>query len=353
MTARPTTAADTVDAEVVAVIVNYRTAALVEQCLAGLDGQRRQVPRLTVLIVDGGSNDGSAVHLGTVAARAAYARWVTFVALDFNGGFGWANNEALRILAARGLDPQYIYFVNPDAVPMSGAVALLLSFLERTPAVAVAGSMILDGYGRAAGCHFAFPTLGSELARGLNAPRLAALLGLDHQRARVDEPLRCDWVSGASFVIRTAALRQCGGFDEGFFLYFEEVELMARLAQHGWQTWHVPASRVSHPGGAATGVADGASAAQRLPAYWHVSRWRFLTLHRSSRFAVIASLSWALGRALSAVRTAFGGGRGFMQAPREARDMVHMIVHDRCVQPPAIGRIDTAPGGRPAWTMRR
>jgi GT2 family glycosyltransferase len=55
-----------------------------------------------------------------------------------------------------------------------------------------------------------------------------------------------DWLSGACLLGRTAALREVGGFDPLFFMYFEEVDLCRRLAARGWQTWYEPAAVVTH-----------------------------------------------------------------------------------------------------------
>jgi GT2 family glycosyltransferase len=55
-----------------------------------------------------------------------------------------------------------------------------------------------------------------------------------------------DWLSGACLMARTAALREVGGFDPQFFMYFEEVDLCRRLAAYGWQAWYEPAAIVTH-----------------------------------------------------------------------------------------------------------
>lgn len=334
---------------VTAVVVNYRTPALVRMCLDGLNLQRADVPGLRAIVVDGGSGDESASILASLVVEPGFSDWVSFSALGTNGGFGWANNEAFRQARHMGDWPEFFFVINPDATAREGALVSLVRLLDSVPAAAVAGSLIHDSHGRVAGSYFAFPNVASEFSRGLNAPRLTAwLTPIAGDRAALG-PVRCDWVSGAGFLLRATVLEQYGGFDEGFFLYFEEVEFMGRLADYGWQVWHVPESAVDHVGGASTGVADGASAARRLPAYWHEARWRYFALRHSGLYALTASLAWALGRAGSAVRNLFGGGREHMHAPHEFKDMMRFIVRGRAHAPPAVGAIDPQLGTLPAW----
>ena len=337
---------------VTAVIVNYRTPGLVRTCLSALQLQRAEVPGLKAIVVDGGSDDGSAALLEALVTEPGFSDWVVFKALSINGGFGWANNEAFRL--ARRIDawPDYFFVINPDAAVRDGALGALVAFLERTSGAAIAGSLIRDSKGRVAGSHAHFPTIASEVARGLNAPRLTRWLAPVVSNSAAVAPLRCDWVSGAGFLLRSSALVQCGGFDEGFFLYFEEVELMGRLADHGWEVWHVPDSIVDHVGGASTGVADGASAARRLPTYWHEARWRYFALRHSRTYALAASLGWAVGRAGSGLRHLGGGGRKHMHAPHELSDMARFITRGFPAVSPAFGKLDQPPGNAPAWMMR-
>jgi GT2 family glycosyltransferase len=68
---------------------------------------------------------------------------------------------------------------------------------------------------------------------------------------------------------------QVGLFDEGFFLYFEEVDLALRAARAGWESWYVPAARVVHEAGASTGATGGRELERRMPRYWFESRRRY------------------------------------------------------------------------------
>ena len=114
-----------------------------------------------------------------------------------------------------------------------------------------------------------------------------------------DVAVEVPWVTGAAVMLRTAALADAGLFDEGFFLYFEETELMRRLRAHGWTVWHEPAALVVHEGGAATQIRDpetGMPYRRPLPAYWYEARRRYFTLGYGRMHGLGAGLAWLAGR---------------------------------------------------------
>ncbi|MBJ6120498.1 glycosyltransferase family 2 protein [Sphingomonas mollis] len=342
-----------IDRRVTAVIVNYRTPDLAMACLAALDRERRFLPGLDAILVDGGSDDGSAEKLADAVTADAFADWVTFLPLAFNGGFGWANNQAIRRALTRSDPPEFIYLVNPDAVIEEGALALLVATLVDAPKAASAGSLLLSPEGHPLGSAFRFPTVAREFLRGANTPLIERLVGSAPLVIETAETTEADWVTGASVLLRAEALRDCGLFDEGFFLYFEEVELMHRLATAGWRSLHCPASRVWHVGGAATGVVDGASAQRPLPDYWFRSRRRFFAKAYGPLQARLSGIAWLGGYAIWRLREIAGLGRDSAHAPGEWRDLIRNGVGPSSLdRETAIGRWDGPQDQLPHWKTR-
>lgn len=341
------------DERITAIIVNYRTPDLSLQCLDALAGERAQLPGLSVIMVDGGSGDGSAERLAAALATSPHRNWVTLLPLGFNGGFGWANNQGIRRALQQPDPASFVYLVNPDAIIEPGALVALVAAIRAEPKAASAGSQLLATQGWRVGSAFAFPTVASEFFRGANTPLLERLAGRKPSVLETDELGEAEWVTGASVLFRAEALRECGLFDEGFFLYFEEVELMHRLAAAGWKALHVPASRVHHVGGAATGVVDGSSEKARLPDYWFQSRRRYFTRTRGAVGARLSALAWIAGYGIWRVRELVGLGRMSAHAPREFRDLVRNgigpIALDREA---AIPRWDGPLDEMPAWAKR-
>ena len=233
-------------AAVAVVIVNYATPELTMRAVASLIKERNSLPDLKVVVVDGGSPDHSANLLGSELSAAHYVSWVTFLPLAINGGFGWANNQAILRIARESKPPEFIYLLNPDASVTENAVVRLVEELRAYPRCGAVGSQLLSTEGIATASAFRFPSVSRELVGSAQSEQLARLLRIPPGVISSENSLEVDWVTGASVMFRAAALQDSGLFDDGFFLYFDEVELIHRIRSKGWTVRHVPESRVVH-----------------------------------------------------------------------------------------------------------
>jgi N-acetylglucosaminyl-diphospho-decaprenol L-rhamnosyltransferase len=275
--------------DVAVIIVNYGTA---EMAIAATNS-----------VLQRGSDDLSVeIHLVDNASpgtdqdvlREAASQWGNAVTLHLEGenhGFGRGNNLVLRALAARADPPEKVYLLNPDARLVTNTIAELSAFLDSHPKAAVVGSGIIDEVtGRQVTCAFRFPGAISEFTGAVHFGLLSRLFSRWRVPLPPDIPTReVDWVAGASMMTRLSALGEVGFFDPDYFLYYEEVDLMHRLKRNSWEIWHLPASQVSHVGGAATGVSSENPELPPLPAYWYDS-WRlyFEKLHGRGGARVVA-----------------------------------------------------------------
>jgi hypothetical protein len=336
---------DLAGADVAVVIVNYRTPELTERCLAALRGERDLLPQLQAVVVDGGSDDGSAEELRRTVAKPQYKNWVSFLPLPINGGFGWANNQAILTLAQETRPPEYIHLLNPDAEICGGAVAHLVEELNEHPNCGAVGSQLLAPEGRAVPSAFRFPSAGRELVNAAQSETLGRLLGVGAAAIQADTSTEVDWVTGASVMFRSAALRETGLFDDGFFLYFEEVELMHRLRERDWTVRQVPRSQVAHIEGASTGV--GPASPPGLPRYWYQSRRRYFALTGGRAGTLAANLAWLSGRAVAVLKKALGRGA---PSPVRTGDLLRGgIWPNRKDLHPSVCAWGDAPGKPPAW----
>lgn len=285
---------------IAAVIVNYRTPQLVLQCLEALAVERTAFPDLRAIVTDNGSADGSAAFLAAELEKMPFAAWVSFMPLALNGGFGWGNNQAILHLLQSDEPPDAIYLLNPDTRVEPGALAALVRDMERRSDAGAVGSQLLHQDGSLAGSAFRFPSVAREFARGLGIGAVERILRIQPMLVPYGERGPVDWVTGASVLLRSEALRIAGLFDTGFFLYFEEVELMHRLRRHGWIAYHCPESRVVHIAGASTGVVDGKLAGRRSPPdYIFQSRHRYFALTGGPKSVLLADLVWLFGNGIS------------------------------------------------------
>jgi N-acetylglucosaminyl-diphospho-decaprenol L-rhamnosyltransferase len=335
--------------EIQVVIVNYRTPGLAMRCVDALADERGSIPSIRVVVVDGGSGDDSVEILRAGLDRARFIGWTELLPLTINGGFGWVNNQAIMYLLQGQSPPDFIYLVNPDAKVAPSAILPLIQELNEFPNAAACGSRLVDTEGRTLGSAFRFPTPMREFARGLRTQKLSRLLGFKDTVIETSTSMEVDWVTGASVLIRSAALRQTGLFDDGFFLYFEEVELMWRLRRAGWTIRHAPASRVLHIGGAATGVVDVSDGRRkRLPSYWYQSRRRFFVHCYGPLQTIFAGTMWLSGHILWRLRVL--AGRRKDAVPYEGRDHIRFSLiprlRDSLCQVP---RWNGPRGAEPAW----
>ncbi|RTL52730.1 MAG: glycosyltransferase family 2 protein [Rhodocyclaceae bacterium] len=276
------------------VIVNYRTADLVVDCLQSLETQREVLGGGKVVVVDNDSGDGSVGRIAEAITAHGWSAWAEVVAAPRNGGFSYGNNVGIRLALSADPAAAWIMLLNPDTVVRSGALGALREFMATHPGVGIAGSLLENPDGSVDCSAHRIPSALGELEGSARFGPLSRLLR-EHRvsDAPGSEAHPCDWVSGAALVMRREVLVQAGLMDEGYFLYFEEVDFCCRAKEAGWEVWYVPEARVMHLEGASTGIRK---AAKRRAHYWYDSRRRFFVRHHGVAGLILADLLWALGR---------------------------------------------------------
>jgi GT2 family glycosyltransferase len=160
---------------------------------------------------------------------------------------GFAANANRGIAATSG---DFVVLSNPDAVPQDGAVSALRAFTESHLRCGIAGPRMLGLDGAPIPSRRRFPTVRGTIVRRTPLRRL--LPPLERQRAHYhlgEEPteaVQADWLLGGFLFLRRAMLDELGGFDPGFRLYGEDIDLCYRAAKAGWERWYVPAAVVRH-----------------------------------------------------------------------------------------------------------
>lgn len=222
-------------------------------------------------------------------AKQAGAR---YLARPDNPGYGRAMN-----LAFLGSTAQYFVVCNPDVEFSPGAVDGLIAALERHPRPALAGPALRGEDGQPYPTGRAFPRLGIGIGHALlgwfwpTNPATRAYHGL--WRAGTNETHMVDWVSGALLVTRAQTWRELDGFDESYFMFFEDVDLCWRAHQKGIDTLLVGAVNVTHAQGATWKKQP-----QAMLVAHHRSAYQFLSrLYGAKHYA---PLRWCLRLGLQA-----------------------------------------------------
>lgn len=275
------------------VIVNYNTCDLLDTCLESVFASQASFP-FHVIVVDNCSTDGS---LEMVASHYPQA---TLISSDRNGGFGYANNLALRWLSGLDSLPQsgtngevlyisgpaamsqprselpaqgdtalhfpcdHVLFLNPDTVLPDHALEDTVRFLEEHPDAGIVGPRVVKPDGTLdLACRRSFPTPASSffkltgLSKLLPNSKLVSRYNLTYLGD--DETAEVDSVMGAYMLVRGRALEQAGLFDERFFMYGEDLDLAFRIKERGWRVFYYPDVRVLHHKGASSRKQSGRS----------------------------------------------------------------------------------------------
>ena len=229
------------------VIVNWNSGAQLRDCVKSIEHAAAALPpgrQLTELIVvDNASTDGSECGLQLSACP------LTLISNSVNRGFAAACNQGAAIRAT-----DWILFLNPDTLLFEESLAVPLAHLDEPEHrhTGIAGVQLVDDSGQVWRSCSRFPTLRHFAAQALGIDRIWPRLGQamrdwDHGQTR-----QVDQVIGAFFLVRREVFNAIGGFDERFFVYFEEVDMALRAKQAGWFSMYFADARAFHKGGGTT-----------------------------------------------------------------------------------------------------
>jgi N-acetylglucosaminyl-diphospho-decaprenol L-rhamnosyltransferase len=159
----------------------------------------------------------------------------------------FAANVNAGIAATSG---ELVLVANPDALPEPGAVSTLREFMAAHPRCGVAGPQLLNPDGSWQPSRRRFPTVRGTVVRRTPLRRFSPPLETQRDHYLLDErpsePVQADWMLGGFLLLRREMLDELGGFDPGYRMYGEDIDLCYRAAKAGWERWYVPAAVVRH-----------------------------------------------------------------------------------------------------------
>ncbi|HLO46997.1 MAG TPA: glycosyltransferase family 2 protein [Kamptonema sp.] len=287
------------------VIVNYRTANLTIDCLQSLASEIPNLPQTQVVVADNNSGDDSVAKIAAAIESKGWNEWVSFVPLERNGGYAFGNNALIEPALRSPNPPPYFLLLNPDTIVRPNALKILLDFMETNPEAGIAGSRLEDPDGTPQQSAFRFHSIASEIDYSLRLGVVSKLLEPWGAAPPVSqETCQTDWVAGASMIVRREVFETIGLLDEGYFMYYEEMDFCQQAKNSGWSCWYVPESRVVHLVGQSSGVTDTKIIAKRRPQYWFDSRRRYFVKNYGWLYAAIADICWVSGLLLFRLRRA-------------------------------------------------
>ncbi|MFZ7089077.1 glycosyltransferase family 2 protein [Curtobacterium sp. RRHDQ10] len=275
MTARP--------ARVGIVTVSYNSGRYLTDFLASTT--EASTAATPVIVADNRSEDPVSLRAATEASGA------TFLELGTNAGYGSATNRAVAALPD---GVEWVLVSNPDVVLGDGAVDTMLATATASDDIGAVGPAIVEPDGSVYPSARRIPSLRNGLGHALFANVWASNPWTQAYHSDRDGSGTRDtgWLSGACLLVRLDAFRALGGFDERYFMYFEDVDLGYRLGRAGYRNVYEPAAQVMHVGAHSTrGESDTMRRAH------HASAYRFL----ASKYS-----GWYLWPLRVALRVALG-----------------------------------------------
>ncbi len=233
------------------IIVSYNTCRVLEECLASVYRSQGDFA-YEVWVVDNASTDSSA---DMVAARFPQAH---LIRSDVNGGWSYANNLGLRVIAGPEQQaPDYVLLLNPDTLLPSSALADMLAFMAEHPEAGAVGPRLVLANGELdLACRRSFPTPMSSFYKiyglGKLFPRSARFAGYNLTYLDPDETTEVDSVVGSFMMVRKEVIEQVGLLDESFFMYGDDLDWAYRMKAAGWKVYYNADVTVLHYKGEAS-----------------------------------------------------------------------------------------------------
>lgn len=243
-------------------IVNYNTKEFLRKCLKSIYENTHKIS-FEAFVVDNNSKDGS-----TKMVKKEFPQ-VNLIENEMNVGFAKANNQAIKKSSSR-----YILLLNSDTIILPNSLDMMKSFMDHHPQTGALGCKLLNPDMTLQPSCREFPSFMTLLFESTFLDQLFPsnktigrykLSSWNHNETReVDQPM------GACLMVRKKTVEEIGLLDEGFYMFFEEVDWCYRIKKRDWKIYFLPKAKVIHYGGRSVGKIN-----FKMFFSWHKSRYRF------------------------------------------------------------------------------
>ncbi|MGK7889209.1 MAG: glycosyltransferase family 2 protein [Leptolyngbyaceae cyanobacterium] len=283
------------------IILNYKTPQLVIDCLRSLQSEV-DAKNHRVIVVDNDSNDGSVETMQTAIATHHWSDWAEVLPSPVNGGFSAGNNVGIK-----AIDAEAYLLLNSDTIVRPGAIATLLTTLAENPSAGLISPRLEWPDATPQISCFRYHSPISEFVDAAATGLLTKLFQSWNVPIPVsDNPMEPDWTSFACVLIRKTVTEQVGLMDEGYFMYYDDVDYCRRAKAMGWSVLHNPVARVVHLRGGSGSVKSDLAKRKRPRPYLYASRARYFSKFYGIPGLWIANMMWLVGRSVAQLREAVG-----------------------------------------------
>lgn len=222
-------------------IVNWNTENVLKECLRSIYQQTKGID-YEVIVVDNASKDGS------IKMIKEYFPQVRIILNNENKGFATANNQATRLAIGK-----YIIFLNPDTIISNNPFLKMIQFMEINPNIGALGCKLINEDGSIQNSIRNFPSFSSVLIGTTILSKFPFIkrlfINFKLENFSFNETKEVDVVSGAALLIRKSVLEDVKLWDEGYFMFMEDLDLCRRIKLRGYKIYFLHDAQIIHIGG--------------------------------------------------------------------------------------------------------
>lgn len=242
------------------IVVNFNTRRLIQQCVESIHKYLYNVLNFEIIVIDNNSSDDSQFWLTNFAKKNSYLK---LIFLKKNDGFASANNHGIKITSGRN-----ILFLNSDTYLIDSSIKGAVEWIDSQNDVFGCGCCLLNPDGSTGVSYGHFPEFKTVLFEIL-------FKKYNQFRAVIPEPkskesiFEIDFPCGAFFLVKSLILKEMNGFDESFFMYFEETDLSKRSRKMGYSIKYLGSTKIVHIGGGSSKDKNSEINASLIAAFYH------------------------------------------------------------------------------------
>ncbi len=212
------------------IVINYKTPQLTINCIRSLFALPNK-EEFEIIVIDNASEDGS-----VEAIRAEFSSKIQIIGNKRNLGFAGANNQGAAL--SQG---SFLLFLNSDTIAHNDFLSQCLNLFKQNEKIGVVSPRLkLEDSQAQKNAFGLFPTLLRLITQATKKEQIIP------EGTKV---LKTDWVSGCALIIRRELFEKIGGWDDHFFLYFEDIDICKRAKQEGYEVVVNLESEITHLGG--------------------------------------------------------------------------------------------------------
>lgn len=227
------------------ILINYNSTPHTINCVKSIKEQTSKDFDYEIILIDNNSREEEKIKLINWL-RQAEQNDISFIQSNINTGFTGGNMMGINVSKGK-----YLYLLNNDCILQNDVLAILSQFMDENPNVAAVSPTMLNNQKKHTPAFSYMPSIATKWL-GNNIMNKIDKKKYPDRKTVYKQPIKVQVITGASMFLRKSAFEKVGYMDPAYFLYLEEEDLCMKLANSGFEIFHVPAAIIQHLGGEST-----------------------------------------------------------------------------------------------------